>query len=376
MPAFTGALLANEIFATNYNMILSQQVLEPNVKHLNDKLISRNKVDGGLYGDQKLYYDADVLQSYAWGNDAEAANLLTNYRPEDPECQAIELDTFRQIPLTVDRYLTKRMWMTEGAFSQFNDIMLGMMADTKKVYESTLFNAYIGTYSTSTGEQDQTITLVDPVAEGEGADPTNAEIEATNRINAELIAEKIANLMVEMGDYSRSFNDYGHLKAFTPDELTIVWNAAWANKLKKVDMPTLFHKEGLIDKFEEAVLPARYFGTVNASATAGDGSTVRSLIEQELTHTPAGGTAVTTHYFPGDLIDAADTAGAGTSYTVDEDIICKIIAKENAVPVMSAFEVGTSFFNAKSLTENHYLTFGHNTLEALKAKPFVTLTAV
>ena len=40
---------------------------------------------------------------------------------------------------------------------------------------------------------------------------------------------------------------------------------------------------------------------------------------------------------------------------------------------MSAFEVGTSFFNPKSLTENHYLTFGHNTIEYLKAYPMVTV---
>ena len=42
---------------------------------------------------------------------------------------------------------------------------------------------------------------------------------------------------------------------------------------------------------------------------------------------------------------------------------------------MSAFEAGTSFFNGRSLTENRYLTFGHNTLEALHDKPFVTLRA-
>ena len=41
---------------------------------------------------------------------------------------------------------------------------------------------------------------------------------------------------------------------------------------------------------------------------------------------------------------------------------------------MSAFEVGTSFFNPKSLTENHYLTFGYNTLEYLKNYPFITVS--
>ena len=40
---------------------------------------------------------------------------------------------------------------------------------------------------------------------------------------------------------------------------------------------------------------------------------------------------------------------------------------------MSAFEVGTSFFNALSLTENHYLIWGHNTLEHLMNYPMVTV---
>ena len=45
-------------------------------------------------------------------------------------------------------------------------------------------------------------------------------------------------------------------------------------------------------------------------------------------------------------------------------------------PYMSAFEVGTSFFNPRSLTENNYLTFGHNTLEYYKAYPLVTVKAI
>ena len=43
---------------------------------------------------------------------------------------------------------------------------------------------------------------------------------------------------------------------------------------------------------------------------------------------------------------------------------------------MSAFETGTTFFNPRSLTENHYLTFGHNTLKYLKNYPFITVKAI
>ena len=60
---------------------------------------------------------------------------------------------------------------------------------------------------------------------------------------------------------------------------------------------------------------------------------------------------------------------SGDGYEVNPNIIAKVVTK--LPPYMSAFEVGTSFFNPRSLTENHYLTFGHNSLEYLYAHPFV-----
>ena len=50
------------------------------------------RVDGGLYGDTKLYYATDVLKSAPWGNDEEATNLLKLYRPDSPKCQPITID--------------------------------------------------------------------------------------------------------------------------------------------------------------------------------------------------------------------------------------------------------------------------------------------
>ena len=123
MATFNGTLRSNEIFSALYNMIISQEVFADNIK--GSDLVDQARVDGGLYGDTKLYYSTDALASAAWGNDAEAANLLDIARPEAPKCQAIVLDTFRQISLTVDNYLSKRAWADEGSFSSFNSVMLG-----------------------------------------------------------------------------------------------------------------------------------------------------------------------------------------------------------------------------------------------------------
>lgn len=359
MPGFNGQLRSNEIFSALYNMIISQQVFTDNISGTNATLMEMNRVDGGLYGDTKLYYATDVLQSSPWGNDAEATNLLQLHRPKAPNVQAIHLDQFRQISLTVDNYLSKRAWSTEGAFSEFNGVMLGWIRETKRVYDSTLFNAYVGTAETSIGKQEREVTL--PSQSG--------DTEATNRLQAQAIAEDIANLFVELADVSRDFNDYSNLRSYSTDSLIVVWNAQYLNKIKKVDLPTIFHKDGLIEKMGEYQLPARYFGTVNTSGgtVPASNTTIRSLYEADYKVS-----SVTTHVFPGDLLPSGATYTENTTYTEDNTIMYKVMYRRS-VPFMSAFEVGTTFFNPKSLTENHYLTWGYNTLEYLKNYPFITV---
>ena len=358
MATFTGQLRSNEIFSALYNMIISQEVFADNLGE-HQTLVDKARVDGGLYGDTKLYYSTDVLKSVPWGNDAEAANLLALHRPEAPECQAIHLDIFRQICLTVDNYLSKRAWATEGAFSSFNSVMLGCMKDTKRVYDGTLYNVFIGTTKAAGAGQTISVDL-------SGATSlTGVEKE---QMEAMLIAQKLADLMVAMGDYSRDFNDYGNLRSYAKDSIKVIWNSKFVNKIRKVDLPTIFHKDGLVDKFEEEILPERYFGDVNTEKlTAIAANTVRSTIEKD--YTVSG---KITHVFPGDYIPAGATVEIGEGYKAPaKDVICKVLVK--LPPYMSAFEVGTSFFNPKSLTENHYLTFGHNTIEYLKNYPFITV---
>lgn len=291
MATFNGQLRPNEIFAALYNMIISQQVFADNIADTKSTLVDMSRVDGSLYGDTKLYYATDVLKSAPWGNDAEAQNLLQLHRPQAPDVQAIHLDVFRQIALTVDNYLSKRAWGTEGAFSEFNSVMLGWIRDTKKIYDATLFNSYIGTASSTVGETKQNVNISLP---GE-PDGDNVDLEAYNRLVAQTIATEMANLLVDLEDVSRDYNDYGNLRSFRADDLVFVWNSKWVNQIRKLDMPTIFNKEGLVDKFAQHTLPARYFGNVNATGgtTSGTNTNVRSLIETDYGNV---------HVFPGDLL--------------------------------------------------------------------------
>lgn len=398
MAAFTGSLRSNEIFSALFNMSISQQVFADNISGTGSALVDKAKVDGGLYGDTKLYYATDVLKSAPWGNDAEATNLLALHRPPAPETQAIVLDKFRQISLTVDNYLTKRAWGTADAFSQFNSVMLGWIRDTKRVYDSTTYNTYIGTAAGASGTG-QTISL--------GLSTALSGLTGLEKARMEglLVADALADLIDDLKDVSRDFNDYGFLRSYEEGRIQVIWNKKIRNKLRKVDMPAIFHKEGLVDKIDQDSLHDRYFGDVItaanlASVSHASGEAGKPLIVTTGVYTPgtnnANGTvrsmvektvkvsAVDYHVFPGDEIPAGATVGAivapgdfqfdlGETYIQRDNVIAKVVIK--LPPFISAFEVGTSFYNAKSLTENHYLTWGHNTLEYLKNYPFITIKA-
>ena len=150
-------LNSNEIFASLSNMIISIETFADNIK--GSDLVDKARVDGTLYGDTKLYYSTDVLESHEWGADSEATNLLALARPKAPEQQAIVFDIFRQIRLTVDYYLTKRAFFKEGSFSEFQSVMLSWIRNTKKVYDGTLYNAFVGTVRGSSNKATKSIDL-------------------------------------------------------------------------------------------------------------------------------------------------------------------------------------------------------------------------
>lgn len=273
--------------------------------------------------------------------------------------------------------------MNEGAFSSFNGVMLGWMRETKKVYDGTLYNVFIGTTESNVGKQAQSIQL--PAA--------NGTIE-TSKIRAMEVARQIADLFDEMSDYNRDFNDYGYFRSYSRDAIKVIWNKKYLNEIRKIDLPAIFHKDGLIEKFEADSLNERYFGRTLVADDALEGGViagnrvvadkgVRSKVEKDIgagSGNASAGTAAQ-HVFPGDLIPAGTTVGGSSAafkydecYVEEPDVICKVLVK--LPPFMSAFEVGTTFFNPRSLTENHYLTFGHNSLAYLKNYPFVTVKEV
>lgn len=383
MAAFDGKLNPNEIYGSLFNALISIETFADNIYDTKASLVDRARVDGSMYGDTKLYVFTDVSRTYPWAKDstgktskaglqAEASNLLELNYPDDPKTDTITLDVFRQIRMSTDDYLSKRAWGTAEAFEQFKSVVLGWIRDTKRVYDSTTYNTFIGTHVASNTPQNVTITL-----QKEVENETSTETESRNRLDAQAIAMNMADLIVDIEDVSRDFNELGQLRSFSSGDLIAIWNSEWANKITHLDLPTIFHMDkAKADKFAEYTLPGRYFGTINATAGTAPASntSIRSLVEGDYT-VGSGENAVVTHVFPGDLVPGGAAYAANQTYTVDKTIMFKLVHKR-AVPYMSGFQVQTEFINPRSLTSTKYLTFAHNTLHALQGLPFITVKGV
>ena len=349
--AYNGVLNSNEIFSSIKNMIIGQQIFADIVKGTYGSLADLFKTEGSMYGDTKLFYSVQLGHVEDWTNDSEAANLLALNRPADPYCQAVTIDQFKKIWLTVDNFMTKRAFGTEGIFAQFNSVILGTLRDTKRVYEAKLMNVAVGTMETAIGEQTKTITL------------PKVTDEATARMEAQTIAKEIADIFIDLKDVQGSYNDLGYERSYDEDDFVVVFNSDFYTKVLKLDLPSIYHNDNLIQKLGQYVLPSRYFGTVSSDTTSVEGA--RSMIEQKIGDK---------WYRPGDVVDTGSSVAANSTYTPNDKVICKIIHKD-AIKMMSGFETSTEFFNPRSLTQNNYLIFGYSDPKnsRLKEFPFITV---
>jgi hypothetical protein len=348
--AYDGQLKTNLVFASLFNMIISLQVFDTGISDLGGIYESR-KVDGTLFGDTKLYISTDALKSYPWdGTDTPGSyNLLTIKRPPAPVQEAITIDTFRQIPVTVDEYLTKQAFLDEGSFGSFNGVILAWLQTTKQVYEHTTYLANMVVSAQAKAKSLGTISLIAP-ANVDGYDLI--------RWRAQELYRQIEDYMKELNEPSRSYNDHAFLRNYKLEDFDIVVPLGILSSVRKHDIPFLYgpdHKP----LFKE--VHWKYFGAILGSngTTGASNTTVRALVEKDYG---------AVHCFPGDLIPNSTAYLANEAYTasytarpsIGADIPAILMIHKQDYPIMSAFTVGTSFFNARRLDINHYLTFGHN----------------
>ena len=379
-------LSANEIFGSLFNLLISARTFTDNVKGGYNTLADRFKIDGSLYSDFKTFKGTDVLKTqpftdpYAYNNNGNfQGNLLKTAKPADPKEQYVQIDQVRFIELSLDLFLTKRAFYDEGSFSEFHGGMLSWMQDTKRVYESGLINTFVGTTVSNANKAVITVDVTTAVG--------NATGEEANKLEAQKIATDIADLLVDVKDYSRDYTDWKLLRAVPAEDLLFVWNSKYLNKIEKMSLPVIYHKDGLIDKMAEELLPPRFFGrAIDTTTDKGSGKvinandaydktkgTIRALVEKE-------GTISNTYYhvFPGVEIPNGAIVKANGDFELNEvylqtdDIICKIVHK-SSVPFMSAYESEESFYNQRSKVTNFYLHFMYSKPCYLYNYPFLTV---
>lgn len=383
----TLTLNQNKITAALFNMIISQQVFDSKVASTD--LADHFRVDGTLYGDTKLYHSFDIGSPENWLDDAEAANLLSLNRNKSGKTQTITMGVYKMISITTDQYLSKQAFMKEGTFAEYTGFLIGSLRKIKRVYDRSLINSKIGTLTPSTSRCDISITA-----------PNGATQEEVNRLEAQEIAKQLVILKADLEDNNRDFNYLDYLRSYDSNEFIAVWNVEWHAKLLKLDLPTIFHKD--IDAkggFKEYDLPSKWFGkavgadiTLPADASADNpyriavsgwyDVTTGSGYKIKLEDKPSSKTVflwagdkvpyqgqVYDDYVRGVQVTVTSTKAAKEDIYELDNTIAFVLVHSSALPFMSGFEVGTEFWNARSLTKNNYLIFGHNNLEFLEEYP-------
>lgn len=374
-------LNANIINSALYNQIISQQIFT-RIRR-GSELVDKARVEGTLYGDTKTYFAADAIHTKPFVQDSvDALNLLAIDRNKSVKTQDIVLNVFRIAETTTDNLLSKQAWSDEGTFAKYTDLLNQMVPTAMYLHDTTEYNAFIGACAVGTyGKQNPSALSLTSGKEGQE------------------IAQALADICSDMSMRpSRDYNDYQHITKFSLEEIKIVWNSKWVNFIEKINLPVLFHKDGVMEKFAENVIHEDYFGdkvalssisaaTVDAThpvkktgsvytwepdaansvfarvteeveLLCTDGVTKVSFFAGELLQNPAGKTLVVT-----DL--------DGKLYVKNDKIICKVFVQLPAY--MSACELSTEFVNVKNHSTNRYLVFGRNTLEKFDAYPVVTV---
>lgn len=367
---FNGQLNTGIIYNSLYNAIIAIYQIK---QHFTDSysLVDRFRKEGSEYGDKLVYMTLDSIPVHDWTNDNEAANLLALDRNKKQHEEEIKLDVFKQIRLTTDAYMqTKQLWTSENGFSRFASLLLQTMENAKKVYEIKTFDVFAGTTKTTIGGQNISWDLT-----GEGPN-SSTDPEGAARWYGMKLAENLSNLMYDLRDVRRTWNDIGYEASYDMDEFQLLLPASVANKFKYVSMPTIFDNGPLKALFENAyILPDNYFGdvvTVTGTEIKADGTTHRFLHSQFLGNT---------FYNAGDLIPQNTVIASTTEIIVPayrdagdnvDSVVLKLIHKEDC-PYMSAYNVRSQFYNPRSHTTNNYLTFAHNTLEHIGIFPLITV---
>lgn len=359
--AFNKTLNTNELYESLANMIINQEVFSDNIgNNVNNSLLNAAMEDVGQYGDTVLKYFTDILQTNDLDMNTllqEGGNLLSTDPGPEPYCEAFTINKMKQIRLTILPFLSKRAFATEGAYSQLNDVLKQSILDTKQVSLNAEYNAFIGTSGTGL-HPDTGSAYGQKVLCSLGPDTPHALS----------IAKKIADIITELTEPSRDWNDLKFMRSFSKKDIIVVWNADFLNSITKEDLPIIFHND-VFDDLTKFVLPGKYFGDVNDGGDLSTANTERALIEN--TFVDKDNPQKKYHLLAGELLPANIMYDGNTTYKANSLYVCKIFVK--LPPVYTSLgEIG-EFYNPRNLSTNYYYTYAYSDFKTLLGYPCITV---
>lgn len=369
--AFNGQLNSNEIYGALFNLrILFQKIAPQTVKR--DEIVGLIDKATGMYGDTGVVQGMDIQGTYNFGMDAEAANLLAINRNKTQKIEKFTIDKWRQTDVTNDAYISKRAFLDEGTFAQFNGYIVGTLSKAMDAFESGFVKSSLGTYASPTVACNVNVLM--PAADG---------TEATERLRAAALRKAILDLKADMEDNQRTYNGYGFYSSYNWDEFTPIFNTKYVNEINAQALYSTFNPEFIKSATGARNWTPKWFGSVLTSNGTTDASNynIYSLVEvnsDESTNFPLTPTQITNgvyRIFPGDILPGSFDYLKNEAYAREDKVIAKVFAPEY-VYYMTGYEQGESFYNPRSATTNHYLRKGYSDVQVSKFRPFFTLTEV
>lgn len=424
----TITLNQNKINAALMNMIISQRVYDSGVA--STEIADKFRVDGTLYGDTKLYHSFDIGSPEDWLNDAEAADLLKLNRNKSGKTQAIVMGVYKMMSITTDQYLSKQAFMREGTFAEFTSFLKSSLRKIKKVYDNALIKSKLGTLEPSTDDCDITVTT--PIGDTQEEQNRLEAQYIAKRMKVLKVDLADNNRKYNALDYLRAYNP-SEMVAFWNVEVSSRLTMVDLPTIFHDD----FDREA---KFEQHELPQKWFGKAltdsdgthilspysayviatddvpasapNPSVPKWTGGKLRikrsgwycinsnssNRIIAEESEKPDTIVSVFGSVYKCAFLWAGDEVPKyGETihdYVLGRDIVCRTycwkvddvyyedptiaftLVHKDALPYMSGFETMTEFWNARSLTNNNYLIFGHNELEFLEEYPRIRVKVV
>lgn len=217
-------------------------------------------------GDGKMILSTDVL---AVEDLPTTSTLLTSKVPTIKE-QYIKVDNYKVVQMTINRYLMRGAFLSEGSMSGFIAYLYHMMRKTKEIY---LYNLIVGMYDNYTptlATQTKTVDLIDVSAAAIANDPTKlraAQTENSNRVYKALI-----NTLIAMGVPTKAFNDLELTEIIDKKSLMLIENAYFGTEMLVDTIASLLNSYKITDALkwgETIVLPPESFKTANQKVIIG-----------------------------------------------------------------------------------------------------------